>query len=165
MFYVKGLRHMRDDNLKLRPLKISDGHLISSGLRDKMVLKANGLSKPVDSSWFFVRWWIKKTYSFFFCIELDSRLIGFIGLYNLMPGKSAEISLVIFDKTFRRRGYGTRAFKLLALCAQRYSLVKEIGAKVKTDNHGALSFWEKLGFVKISIIDGLVIYKYCFIEN
>ena len=47
-----------------------------------------------------------------------------------------------------------------------FKIGNEFGSdEVKTDNHGALSFWEKLGFVKINTVDGLVVYKYCFIEN
>ena len=155
MFYIKVLRYMRDDNLMLRPLRFFDGPFISNGLKDEGALKSNGLSKPVDSSWFFVWWWIKKTYSCSFCIELDSRPIGFIGLYNLIPGNSAEISLVIFDKSLRGQGYGTRTFKLLAQSLQRHSVVREIWAGVTTDNHSALSFWKKLGFVEINTLDDI----------
>lgn len=39
---------------------------------------------------------------------------------------------------------------------QRHSVVKEVIVKVKTDNHGALSFWKKLGFVEAGIINGLI---------
>ena len=156
MFYIKVLRSMKDVNLWLRPLSFFDGHLISNGLRDEVILKANGLSKPIYSSWFFIWWWFKKTYICSFCIELDSRSIGFIGLYNLIPGKSAEISLVIFDKTLRQHGYGTRAFKLFAQSLQRHSVVEKILIKIKTDNHSALSFWEKLGFVETSMLNDII---------
>ncbi|HYA12651.1 MAG TPA: GNAT family N-acetyltransferase [Thermodesulfovibrionales bacterium] len=148
---------MMDDNLRLRPLSIFDGHFISSRLKDEAVLQATGLSKPLCLSWFSIWWWIKKTYSCSFCIELDSRPIGFIGLYNLIPRKSAEISLVIFDKTMRQNGHGTRAFKLLEQSLQKHSVIRNIQAKVKTDNYSAFLFWKKVGFVEISVKDDIVI--------
>jgi RimJ/RimL family protein N-acetyltransferase len=157
VFYVKVPAYMRDDNLRLRPLSIFDGHFICSGLEDEAVLQAIGMRKPLCLSWFSLWRWIKKTYSCSFCLELDSRPIGFIGLYNLTPRKSAEISLVIFDNTLRQKGHGTRAFKLLKDGLQKHCVIRNIRAKVKTDNCGACSFWEKIGFVKIGVKDDIVI--------
>lgn len=114
------------------------------------------MSRLTDSSWFSVWWWIKKTYSYPFCIELDSRPIGFIGLYNLAFGKSADISLVIFDETFRRQGYGTRSFKLFTQSLRRHSVVEKTFITVKTDNLKALSFWKKLGFSETSMVNDII---------
>jgi len=100
---------------------------------------------------------LKKTFMPAYCIECDSKPIGFIGLYDLIPGESAEISLAIFDKTFRRHGYGTRAFKLLAQHLQRYSVVREIHVNVTRDNHRALSFWKTVGFLKMNTVDDTTI--------
>jgi RimJ/RimL family protein N-acetyltransferase len=153
---IKVTISMRDDNIKLRPLRIFDGHFIRRGLKGEIGLSTDGLSRPTDSSWFSVWWWIKKTYSYAFCIELDSRPIGFIGLYNLIFGNSADISLVIFDETLRRQGYGTRSFKLFARSLRRHSVVENIFVTVKTDNHRALSFWKKLGFSETSMSNDII---------
>ncbi len=155
MFCTKIPRLIEDGRIMLRPLRLSDGPFLSNGLRDEDILKAKGLNKPVSPSWFFIWWWFRKTYICPFCIELNSMPIGFIGLYNVRLGKSAEISLVIFDKTLRRQGYGTRAFKLFAKSLQRHSVVEKILIKIKADNHIALSFWRKLGFVEASISNGI----------
>ena len=156
ILYIKVTRSMKEDNLKLRPLRIFDGDFIHKGFKDEIGLKANGLNRLTDSSWFSVWWWIKKTYSYSFCIEKDSIPIGFIGLYNPAPGKSADISLVIFDETFRRQGYGTRSFKLFVQILRRHSALEKIFVRVKTDNHKALSFWKKLGFSETSISNDLI---------
>ena len=153
---IKVTISVRDDNLRLRPLRIFDGHFIHRGLQDEIGLKAKGLNRLTDSSWFSVWWWIKRTYSHSFCIELDSRPIGFIGLYNLALGKSADISLLIFDETLRRQGYGTGSFKLFAQSLRRHSVVENIFVTVKTDNHKALSFWKKLGFSKTSMSNDII---------
>jgi len=105
---------------------------------------------------------MEKTFTPAYFIECDSKQIGFIGLYNLIPGKSAEMSLAIFDDNFRRRGYGTRAFKLCTQGMQRHSVVKEIFVEVKADNHGSLSFWRKLGFTETDILDDIIRYVHGF---
>ncbi|MBS1112503.1 MAG: Acetyltransferase domain [Nitrospirae bacterium] len=153
MFYVNVSISMKDDNLKLRPLRIFDGPFIHRGLKDEIGLRTNRLSRQTDSSWFSVWWWIKKTYRYSFCIEVDSKPIGFIGLYNVAHFKSADISLVIFDETLRRQGYGTRSFKLFVQSLRRQSVMKKIFITVKTDNHRALSFWKKLGFSETRMIN------------
>lgn len=156
MFIAKMPGCLEDDNIRLRPLRIFDGPFITDVLRDKDILKSNGLSKPMSSLWFSFWWWIKKTFIPCYCIECDSKRIGFIGLYNLSPGKSAEMSLAIFNETLRRHGYGTRAFRLLVQGLKRYSVVKNLLVKVETDNHAAISFWRKLGFIETEISDGVV---------
>ena len=156
MFCAKTPRFIEDGNIRLRPLSIFDSRFISNGLRDEVILKANGLNKPMNLSRFSMWWWIRKTFVLAYCIELASEPIGFIGLYNLKPGESAEISLVIFDKTFRRHGYGARAFNLIAQSMHRHSVIEKIFIKVKTDNHDALLFWRKLGFLKINTVDDII---------
>lgn len=144
---------MEDDNLRLRRLRFSDGPFIMNGLKDEIIANANGLIRPINASWFFLWWWMKKTFMHAYCIECDSKPIGFIGLYDLMLGESTEISLTIFDKTLRRQGYGTRSFKLLAQHLQKHSVVREMRAKVMRDNHSALSFWRKIGFLQMVTLD------------
>jgi len=115
---------MENENIRLRPLRVFDGPFLKSGLKSADILSANGLNKPMASSWFFVWWCFTKTFALAYCIEYDSRPIGFIGLYNFIPGKSAEISLVIFDSDNRRMGYGTKSFQLLIQNLKRFSLVR-----------------------------------------
>jgi|SRR5208283_2488730 len=156
MLCLKIPGYLEEGILRLRPLRMSDGPLILRGLNDGSILKASGLSRPIVSAWFFVWWWMKKTFTPAYVIECDSKQIGFIGLYNLMIGKSAEMSLIIFDKNNRRLGYGTKVFNICVQGMQRHSVVTEILVKVKTDNHGALSFWRKLGFLQAGIINDLI---------
>ncbi|MBI5025986.1 MAG: GNAT family N-acetyltransferase [Nitrospirae bacterium] len=156
MFCTKIPRFIEDGSIRLRPLRVFDGPFLMGGLKDEDILLANGLNKPIASSWFFIWWWIKKTFMPAYCIECASGRMGFIGLYNLMIGKSAEMSLVIFDRNNRRMGYGTRAFKLFAKSLQRHSVVERILIKIKADNPIALSFWKKLGFVETGILDDII---------
>jgi ribosomal protein S18 acetylase RimI-like enzyme len=155
MFCTRIPRFIEDGSIRLRPLRVFDGPFLMSGLKDEDILSANGLNKHIASSWFFAWWWIKKTFMPAYCIECASGRIGFIGLYNLIIGKSAEMTLVILDKNMRRLGYGSKAFNIFAQNLQRHSVIEKILIKVKTDNHSALSFWRKVGFLEINTFDGL----------
>jgi RimJ/RimL family protein N-acetyltransferase len=148
IFFLPVPRYVKDGDIGLRPLRIFDGRLVNSGLRDDDILRSGGLAKPLSGSWISLWWWLKKTYVLSYCIEIRSEPIGFIGLYNMSPDRSAEISLAIFDKRNRRLGYGTRAFNLLAQNIKRYP--GEIRVRIRTDNHAAVSFWSKLGFKELS---------------
>lgn len=130
----------------MRPLSIFDGPFIRRELGSTDVLKANGMDGPPSASWLALWWWFRKTYTLPYCIEVGSERIGFLGLFNIDPGESAELSLVIFSGEERRLGYGTTAFRLLTESLRRCILVERIVVRVKADNHAALSFWSKLGF-------------------
>jgi len=111
-------------------------------------LRALGLTASVSGSSLYLWWWLRKTFILRYAIEADSRLIGFMGLYHLIPGQSTELTLLIPDDKRRRLGYGTRAFTLFAQNLKRYSSVEKLIVKVKPDNEAACSFWSKLGFEK-----------------
>lgn len=144
-------QYMEDGGMRLRPLSFFDGRLIKSGLRADYSLRSGGLTGLISKSPVSLWWWLKKTYVISYCIEVGSECKGFIGLYNMSPDRSAEISLVIFDNRDRRLGYGTRAFNLLAQNLKRCP--QEIRVRVRADNHSAISFWSGLGFKGIGDLD------------
>ncbi len=149
--------YIEDAEIRLRQLRLSDGLFMINGLKDEIILNSCGVSGPINSSWFSLWWWLKRTFMPAYCIEIDSKPIGFIGLYDLVLGESAEISLAIFDKTFRRKGYGTRAFNLLVRHMKRHSVVKEIQAKIIRGNHHAISFWRRVGFLQLNTPNDTII--------
>ncbi len=146
MFIAYLSASIEDRDLRLRRIRISDGPLLSKLLEHDDILKSSGISAPRRTPWVLFYWWLRRTFLVASCIERESRTIGFIGLSKPPIGKSAEISLVIFDPTNRRRGFGTRAFQLS--CRVFYALTPEdiLLVKVQNDNEAALSFWSKLGF-------------------
>lgn len=146
MFYATIPRCIGDDRIRLRYLRISDSPFINDMLKDEDILKSSGLSTPTGLSWFVVWRWIKKIFTPAYCVESDSSIIGFIGLYNLELGKSAEMTLVIVDKNKRRMGYGASAFHILAQTLTRCHLTEKITVKVREDNHASIAFWRGLGF-------------------
>jgi RimJ/RimL family protein N-acetyltransferase len=156
VLYARLPRSMNDNDLRLRPLRVFDSPFMSNGLRDEAILKANGLSEPISSSWLFVWWWIKRTFLITYCIECDSRRIGFVGLHDLRLGESTEISMMLFDSNIRGLGYGSRVFTLLAQNLKKYSIARKVIAQVTINNCISLSFVRKLGFVEEGICDNIV---------
>jgi ribosomal protein S18 acetylase RimI-like enzyme len=138
---------MEDGVIRLRPLTIFDGCIISNSFKNGDILRSGGPAEPISKSWLSLWWWLKRTYVLLYCIEAGSEIIGFIGLYNLSRDRSAELSLGIFDSRNRRLGYGTKAFNLLTQNLKRYP--REIRVRVRTDNQTAISFWSKLGFKEV----------------
>lgn len=146
MFFVRFPGYMSDGIICLRYMKISDGVFLRKQLAYRETLSYTLLHTPVSSSWLRVWLKMKKIFNFAYMIVVDFNPIGFIGIYNLIPGQSARISLVIFDREKRRRGYGSSAFDLLADNLQTYCKVKTIMITYKNDNAAARSFWKKCGF-------------------
>jgi RimJ/RimL family protein N-acetyltransferase len=156
MFYVRIPRYMTTPPISLRPVRILDGPFLSEGLQREDFLYINNLKKPIYSSWLPVWWWMKRSFICTYCILIDSRRIGFIGLYDLKFRKSVEIGLFIFEKHMRHLGYGSETLNLLAQNLKRFSFVDEIIARVRLDNCVALSFCQKNGFKELYTEDHII---------
>jgi RimJ/RimL family protein N-acetyltransferase len=139
-------RRVRDGNIRLRPLRIFDGPFMRDAFRERDVFEPNGLSEPIEGSWFEVWWWLRRAFVFSYCIEIDSRLSGFVGFYKLFPGQYAEVALTLFDRRTRGQGYGRRVLALLERTLERRCRVERVVVRVKEENHGAAGFWKKVGF-------------------
>jgi RimJ/RimL family protein N-acetyltransferase len=138
--------YIEDRDLRLRRLRISDGPFISKLLQHDDILISSGTDTHRRTPWPLLYWWLRRTFLIAYCIEHRARTIGFVGLYNIVSGESAEISLVIFDPLSRRRGFGTRAFQLLCGNSFTISLEDTLIAKARRDNEPARAFWTSLGF-------------------
>ena len=141
--------------IRLRPLRFLDGPLISRELNRGEISTTAGSGRVLSRSSLETWWWMKKTFPVLFCIEVESKCVGFIGMYNIEPGESSEVTLVVFESGERRRGYGSRAYAALASKLRPSSLARVIIARVKADNHPSLSFWKKLGFDELHTKDGI----------
>lgn len=101
---------------------------------------------PVSASGAAIRRWIRKAYDLAWCVEVDSVPAGFAGIYGLRPGRSAEASLVLFDRTLRRRGYGRRVLRMVSGTLAARAGVRKLSVSVRKDNQSAVLFWSKIGF-------------------
>ena len=153
--WTKLPKYMKDDELQLRPLRISDMQFLKTGLTAEGMLNAGGLGKPLRLSSLMVWWLLKRASVCCYCLLVRSRRIGLMSLQNLLLGKSAELSLAILDPGLRSCGYGTRAFCLLTDSLTKCSVVEELWVQVHTANGAAFRFWRKLGFVTVREIDSV----------
>lgn len=90
-------------------------------------------------------WWLKKTYPFPYVMEKEERLVGFVGLYNVSPRKSVEMTLLIVQGE-HGKGYGREAVKAIVEEVKRSSLAATVRASVDMRQPGTIGFWEKMGF-------------------
>ena len=147
----------RSGSIRIRRLLFTDIPFLSSALKEEGSYPfGNTAHKKLSSSWFALWLWIKKTFTIVYCIEVRSQRIGFIGLYNLELGKSSEIALVIFNKTNRRRGYGSKAFKVLTQYLRNHGILDALIVRVETNNVISRRFWHKLGFMEDKVLHEIV---------
>jgi ribosomal protein S18 acetylase RimI-like enzyme len=157
MLIAKLPRLLQAGDITLRPLRMWDGPSLSRALMSEDLLKCCGLTRPLDLAWPFFYRRLRAMYPIAYCIEFACETAGFIGLYNLRPDKSAEMSLIIFSPLRRRAGLGTTSFHLLSSALERNNLVRRWIVSVMRDNDPAYSFWKKLGFEEIQHDDGKTI--------
>lgn len=84
----------------------------------------------------------------FFIAKHNSITAGFISFYcNDFSSKTSFISMIIIDKNYQGKGLGKELLKkAIDYCkAQKMKCVK---LEVACSNKNAISFYEKLGFVK-----------------
>jgi RimJ/RimL family protein N-acetyltransferase len=153
-------RQLTENNLSLRPVRIFDALFIHSGFVSDDFPAAKGLTRPITSSWFLMWCWLKKRFAFSYCILVNGRRAGFIGLHNMRPCAYAEMSLALFEKDMRRKGYGSRAFHLLMHDLEKLQFAEKIFVRVEKDNFISLAFWKKLGFEEVKKKDGVIILLY-----
>ena len=153
--WAKLPKYMKDDELQLRSLRISDMQFLKTGLTAEGVLNAGGLEKPLKISGLMAWWLLKRASVCCYCVLVRSRRIGLMSLQNMVLGKTAELSLAILDPELRGCGYGTRAFCLLTDSLTKCSVVEELWVQVNTANGSAVRFWKKLGFVTVREIDSI----------
>jgi RimJ/RimL family protein N-acetyltransferase len=148
--------YIEDGHVGLRLLGLSDIADVKEALGTPEISAASRLNKTASPSWLSVWWWIRTTFPLIYSIEYNSRRIGFIGIYNLKPGRSSEISLVIYKDRDRKRGYGSRACAIFTKYLKEHHLLKQLIVKIKKDNEISISFWQKLGFRELQINDTVV---------
>jgi len=103
--------------------------------------------------------WIKKTWedrregkAYTFAIEelKSKRLIGHCSLNRVRPiNRTATVSLAIYDKENRGKGYGSDALKVLLTFGFDYINLHRIGLNVFNTNPTAIHVYEKIGFKKV----------------
>jgi hypothetical protein len=101
--------------------------------------------------------WLLLTFQVIYLIEIEKTVLGFVGLYNMKPGKSLNLSIALFDPDDWGKRYGTDALGLLLPYLQKKGLAEEVVAEVESTNTPSLSFFAKAGFEIIGHKDDRIV--------
>lgn len=139
-------------NVSLRGIKLSDKQYFAEWWRDPALLKlTSGMlelisGKEVDEYFEAI---YKTKNSFEFMIDLNKRTIGHLSLVK-RKNDWYETQIIIGDKKFCGKGYGTKAMLLLTQKAKR-SGIHKIFLEVRPTNNRAIKAYENSGFVRKQI--------------
>lgn len=140
------------NKISLRKIKSSDKNYFAKWWRDKELLKlTSGILKRISD---------KKVERYFsamlvnkqdchFIIVLKNKVIGHISLIKRV-GDWYETQIIIGEKNYWSKGYGTEAIQLLLKKASCLG-IKKIYLEVRPQNLRAIKAYEKCGFVKMGI--------------
>lgn len=145
-----------DITLRLRPVCECDIPLLVEWFNDKEGTKY--MEDPVD---FYTDEYLKERInreSYDFITLLGDKPIGFCSIYNIRDG-TGEISVLIGDKEYRRKGYGDEMLK--ELCSYGFSMLnlKELFAWIDERNVTSLKAFQSAGFNEIMRADGYIFLK------
>lgn len=139
--------------ISLRRIKAADKKYFAKWWRDKGILKLTSgdlryLSDEKVEKYF--QGMYKSKTDFHYMIDLDKKTIGNISLEK-QRGKWGLTQIVIGEKDFWGKGYGTQAIRLMIKKAEHLRVTK-IYLEVRPNNLRAIRAYEKCGFQKIKTI-------------
>jgi len=143
------IKKIKSDIVSLRKIKPSDKKYFARWWRDKELLKlTSGILKLISDEE------VEKYFSaiidnltdYHFMILLDKKVIGHITL-SKRKNDWYETQIVIGEKKYWGKGYGTKAIKLLLKKAKKFGISK-IYLEVRPTNTRAIAAYENAGFVR-----------------
>ncbi len=145
------------ESVRLRSLELSDVPLIMKHWNNINLRKELGPVVPHSSNE--REMWVRQTWkereqrtAFVFAIETrkDRYFLGHCALKNVRwINRSAIVSIAIYNKSDRGKGYGTDALKVLLRVGFDFLNLHRIALNVFHTNKQALHVYEKIGFKKV----------------
>jgi RimJ/RimL family protein N-acetyltransferase len=143
-------RWINNDATTLRLYRLRDVPVLYSLFDPEIFFAACGVGDRQFRSLFSFWRWMINTFHVVYVIEAvgnrRSRIIGFVGLYNIEIGNSLWLSLTIFNPQDRKRGHGQQALGLLLDSLEKNGLVETVYGEILKTNMPSLCFSRKLGF-------------------
>jgi len=146
------IKKIKSDIVSLRKIKLSDKKYFARWWRNKELLKlTSGILKLISDKEVekYFSAMIGSTTDYHFMILVDKKVIGHIVLAK-RKNNWYETQIVIGEKQYWGRGYGTKAIKLLLKKAKKLGISK-IYLEVRPANTRAIAAYESAGFVKMGI--------------
>jgi RimJ/RimL family protein N-acetyltransferase len=146
------IKKMVGQKCYLSPMDINDAEKYATWLNDLEVTTFTKLApqsitiekeKEILSS-------LSKFHNYSIVDKQNDQLIGSCGLLDIDDiHKSAEIGIIIGDKNYWNKGYGTEALSLLIDYSYKFLNLYNILLRVYSINEKAIRCYEKIGFKKI----------------
>lgn len=138
--------------LSLRKIKLTDKKYFSKWWRDKALLKlTSGILERISDEEikkYFLSM-VKNKIDYHFMMVANKRTIGQISLAK-RNNDWYETQIIIGDKKYWSKGYGTKAIELLIKKVKKLGILK-IYLEVRPSNVRAIRAYEKSGFIKYKI--------------
>ncbi len=139
------------EKLTLRKVRLADKKYFSVWWRDKTLLKlTSGILKLISDKKvekYFLSM-LRSKNAYHFMIMLGKKVIGHISLVK-RRNKWYETQIVIGERKYWGRGYGSEAIKLLIRKAKRFKISK-IYLEVRPTNNRAIRAYKHCGFHKVN---------------
>lgn len=140
------------ERLGLRKIKISDKGYFAKWWRDTELLACtSGVLEPISDTEVekYFSAILKNTGDFHFMITLSEKTLGHISLVKRKNGWY-ETQIIIGEKEYWGKGYGTEAIRMLLQKARRAHISK-IFLEVRPTNTRAIATYRKSGFVEAGL--------------
>ena len=105
-----------------------------------------GLQK--SSGFFTVLFMLLRIFKWVYLIKRDGRTVGMLGAASWEPGRSAILTMAIWNRLDRNRKTGSRALGLAVRELAQRGLCKRFFVEVKETNERGIRFWKKNGFME-----------------
>lgn len=100
--------------------------------------------------------------------DLLEQLVGVAETALVPPPETGWIALLLIQREFQGRGYGSEAAKLLEDYLLSRPGIKQVGLAVLRQNAPALAFWAKRGYIRDEAVKdnhGNEVYKYHLLSS
>lgn len=139
------------DRIEFRPLELSDEPQLRRWVNDPIVraclLHRGPISALREREWIEAQGKSPSDYVFGIVARDEDRLIGTTGLHQINPvTRSAVFGLMIGERAYQNRGYGTEATRLALKYAFRELNLNRVALSVFADNWRAIRVYQKCGF-------------------
>lgn len=140
-----------DQELCLRPVRISDSDILYQAINDPTLVRFNSPYTPIDEinhqEWLHTI--VKDDKKRIFMIEKENKILGSVKLFDIdLLHRNAEISIRLFNLEDCSQGIGSRALHLLCDHAYRDLGLVRVWLRVFNNNERAIKAYEKAGFLK-----------------
>ena len=139
------------DRIYLRPLDMEDADAFVSWLNDTEIRQYLGMISPMNR--LREREYLKDLYkdekrlNLGIVLKKKDELIGGVGLHDIsLTHRNTEIGIVIGNKNYWSKGYGTEALKLMMGHGFDQLNIHRIFLRVISNNARAIRAYEKAGF-------------------